>query len=249
MTPYLWIFLLFTCVAINGLILLGLSAALRASGRPGPAVRRLVRSAGGLLFGWLALVAALGATGVFVASRDDRFPFIALAIGAPVALGIWALRRSVTVAEILAAVPQSWLIGLQGYRGLGAIFLVLHGLGLLPGAFALPAGIGDVLVALGALVMAGLWSSGAGLRESLAVFWNILGLADLVIAVGTGFLSAPTRFQLLALDAPNVLVGHYPLVLVPAFAVPLSIVLHLASLTKLARERPTAPLAAAGQTA
>jgi hypothetical protein len=60
-----------------------------------------------------------------------------------------------------------------------------------------------------------------------------LGISDLVIAVATGFLSAPSPFQIFSLDAPNVLVGSFPLVMIPIFAVPLSIVLHLASLSKI----------------
>ena len=50
-----------------------------------------------------------------------------------------------------------------------------------------------------------------------------------------GFLSSPTRFQLLALDAPNRLVGAYPLVMIPAFAVPLALILHGLSLWQLRR--------------
>jgi hypothetical protein len=60
------------------------------------------------------------------------------------------------------------------------------------------------------------------------------------VAVVTGFLSAPSRFQLFSLEAPNALIGSFPLVMVPIYAVPLSIVLHLASLTKLRRDQRTA---------
>jgi hypothetical protein len=47
--------------------------------------------------------------------------------------------------------------------------------------------------------------------------------------------------QLLALDRPNELIGSFPLVMIPVFLVPLSVLLHLASLKKLrqtSRERP-----------
>jgi hypothetical protein len=40
---------------------------------------------------------------------------------------------------------------------------------------------------------------------------------------------------MLSLDAPNELISVYPLVMVPVFAVPLSVILHLASLVKIAR--------------
>ena len=67
-------------------------------------------------------------------------------------------------------------------------------------------------------------------------WWNVLGLVDLVIAVGTGVLTSPSPFQLFAFDNPNVLVSIYPLVLVPTFLVPVSVLMHFASLQKLARE-------------
>src|SRR3954470_16040516 len=96
--PYLWIYLVFICVAIIGLIVLGLSAALRAAGYSPTYVRSAGWIAGGLLSGWLVAAGGLGWAGLFVGSRDARFPFIALAVGAPIVLGAWGLRRSATVA-------------------------------------------------------------------------------------------------------------------------------------------------------
>ena len=52
----------------------------------------------------------------------------------------------------------------------------------------------------------------------------------------TGFLTSPSAFQLFAFDLPNVLISQFPLVLIPVFLVPLSVLLHLASLTKLRRD-------------
>jgi hypothetical protein len=47
--------------------------------------------------------------------------------------------------------------------------------------------------------------------------------------------SSPTPFQMIALDHPNRNIATYPLVMIPAFAVPLSILLHALSLRQLAR--------------
>ena len=145
------------------------------------------------------------------------------------------LSRSATVNALLDAVPLHWLVGIQAYRVVGVIFLVLYGSGQVPGEFAIPAGVGDVLVGVTApLVAYGLyrrsaWSQGA------AIVWNVAGVVDLAIAVGTGFLSSPGPLQMLAVDTPNHLITAFPLVLVPLFAVPLSIVLHLAALKRLSR--------------
>jgi hypothetical protein len=69
-------------------------------------------------------------------------------------------------------------------------------------------------------------------NADLVLAWNLFGLADLVVAVMTGMLTSPSPFQLFAFDLPNELASQFPLVLVPVFLVPLSILLHLASLTK-----------------
>jgi len=69
--------------------------------------------------------------------------------------------------------------------------------------------------------------------ERLVLSWNLFGLLDLIVAVTMGFLTSPSPLQLLSLDAPNELISAFPLVMVPVFAVPLSVLLHLASLAKL----------------
>jgi hypothetical protein len=196
-----------------------------------------VRSTAILLSAWVGLGLILAWFGVFQGGGDHKIPWIALAVVLPIAIGSWMLRRSPAVREVVRAVPQSWLVGIQVYRGLGSMFLVLFGMNLLPGVFALPAGFGDVLVGLTALLVAAIHAAELRGRDGLVVAWNILGITDLVIALAFGFLSAPGPLQLLSLSQPNYLVGAYPLAMIPVFAVPLSIILHLASLSKVGRNR------------
>ena len=63
------------------------------------------------------------------------------------ALGIPAWRRTV------AAIPHSTLVGVQFFRLIGVLFLVLYSVGTLPGYFALPAGWGDAAVGVAALLV------------------------------------------------------------------------------------------------
>jgi hypothetical protein len=65
--------------------------------------------------------------------------------------------------------------------------------------------------------------------------WNIFGLLDFAIAITMGFLSNPGPFQIFGLDIPASLAGTYPVVLIPAFAVPSSILLHALSIWQLRR--------------
>jgi hypothetical protein len=113
------------------------------------------------------------------------------------------------------------------------IFLILYANNKLPGLFAWPAGVGDVLVGVLAPVVAIAYARAPRENTDLVTAWNAFGIFDLVVAVGTGFATSPSQLQLLALDRPNELVSLFPLVLVPAYLVPLSILLHLASLAKL----------------
>lgn len=198
--------------------------------------RRFVATSGALLLGWLGLAAALGAAGVFQATTTRVFPALLIALVAPIAAGAWAFRRSAVLKLALEAVPAPWIAGLQAYRVIGAVFLALYVADLMPGEFALPAGAGDVAVGLAAPVVAWMFmrrAQGSGLT---LLGWNIVGLLDLVVAVATGFLTSPGPLQALSLNAPNVLITSWPLVLVPAFAVPLSVLLHLAVLRKLKSE-------------
>jgi hypothetical protein len=235
MTPYSYLSILIigADVAITTVLLFGVWRALRATGRTSTDVLGVVLTLGGILFGWLAVALFLGGLGIFRTAYDQRFPYIALAMGIPIVIGALLVRGSIRVREIIDAVPQNWLVGFQLYRVVGAVFLVLYAAGLLPGIFALPAGYGDVFVGLTALLVAIGYARYHSQCDQFVALWNWFGIADLVIAVATGFLSSPSRFQIFSLDAPNLLIGSFPLVMIPIYAVPLSIVLHLASLTKL----------------
>jgi len=117
----------------------------------------------------------------------------------------------------------------------GGIFLVAWSRGGISGTFALPAGSGDVLVGLLALPAAYLLLAGAPGARASAIAWNVLGLADFAIAIGIGILSAPGPLQLIVPDRPNAQLGSFPTVMIPAFAVPSSILLHALSLRQLRR--------------
>ena len=79
-----------------------------------------------------------------------------------------------------------------------------------------------------------------------AYVWCLFGIADLVVAVMMGGMTSPGRAHLFALEAPNLLISSYPLVMVPTFAVPLALMLHGLVLWRLRRETaPTGQLAVA----
>lgn len=195
--------------------------------------RRFGIASGIYLLGWLVLAFVLGGSGIFQATPSRAFPALGLGIALLILTGAWLLYRSSALNTVLAAIPLPWLVGVQLYRAVGVIFLVLYALGRLPGEFAIPAGWGDVAVGLAAPVVGYVLYRGYRWSCLAAVSWNVLGILDLAVAVGTGFLTSSGPFQALALDNPNMLITAFPLVLVPLYAVPLSVLLHLAALRRL----------------
>ena len=181
---------------------------------------------------WVVVAFTLSARGFFVGSAASQVPRIAYAM-LPLAIGYLAYRLIPSVRTVVGEIPLHSMIGLQLYRALGVVFLVEWLLGALPGAFALPAGIGDIAVGVAAPWVAARVKAGAPGSRALAIRWNVFGIADLVVAVTMGVTTTPGPFHLFALDNPNFAIIMMPLVLVPIVAVPFSILLHLIGLHRL----------------
>src|SRR5260221_10586913 len=187
------------------------------------------------LVAWFVFIWNVAAAGALEA-RPGALPFLPVAIVLPIIIALTLLTRSQRIAAAIDAAPASWLIGLQVYRVIGGNFLVLWAYGgAIPGVFALPAGLGDVLTGLLAPAAAIYLASGARHGRTVAIAWNFLGIADLISAVSLGSMTSPGPLQILAFDRPNLLTSSYPSVMTPAFAVPLSLILHGLSLWQLRR--------------
>lgn len=216
----------------------GIAYAARLAGIEPPNRARLLIGWGAFVTVWLGLAFLLGVQGFFRAHPDRTFPTIALGIVVPILAGLVLVRGWPLLRRALVALPQHWLIGVQLYRCFGGVFLILYAQGRMPGEFALPAGYGDIAIGIAAPVVAWLYFRSRPASRLLAGIWNIAGIGDLVVAVTLGFLTSPSPFQQLAFSLPNELISTFPLVLVPTFAVPLAILLHIVSLWRLAAHRP-----------
>jgi hypothetical protein len=234
-TPFhLTAYVLVTSVATVIAILWALRTAIRRTELSVKEQRRSFWAGVTLLAGWF-FAALLPSWLGFYRGTLTRIPTIEFGLLVPIIAGIIFYRRSDVLRRIVAAAAQSLLVGVQIYRVLGVIFLVLLADRLMPGVFALPAGAGDVAVGLLAPVLAVSFARGLRGSRGLVYAWNLIGLADLGVAVTTGFLSSPSPAQLLALGNPNTLITAFPVVMIPVFLVPLAVLLHLASLAKLRR--------------
>jgi hypothetical protein len=181
---------------------------------------------------WLSLAFWLSGAGFFKGSVDKIVPNIAYSV-IPLIAAYLAFLFIPEVHKAAVAIPMDWVIGFQFYRVIGGLFLIELARGRVPGLFAIPAGSGDVAIGLSAPIIAYLLHRKWAYAISLAILWNLAGLADLVIAVTMGVLTSPGPFHRLALDSPNVHIGEFPLVLIPVIGVTFSILLHLISLHQI----------------
>jgi hypothetical protein len=223
-------------LAIHVLIALGLWLALERAELT-PAQRRNAWLGVMIPFTlWLALIWGSAINGVFRGGITP-FPLIPFAIFLPVIIGTPIMLLSKRIGQVLDAMPASWLIALQAYRVLGSAFLIGWARGLVPGVFALPAGIGDVTTGLLAVPVAILLAARGLEGRKAAVAWNVFGLLDFTVAVSIGLMIAPGPMQVIVPSIPNATGGIYPNVMIPAFGVPSSILLHVLSLRQLRRCR------------
>jgi hypothetical protein len=204
---------------------------------PAPARTRYATAAalGASFIGWLAVAQYLGAANVYILATDNAAPTILFGLLIPLIAAAAGLSLSGNVANLVSAIPLHWLVAAQVWRIGGGIFLVLWADGRLPWQFAAPAGIGDVATGGLSVIVAIMLAKGtAGARKAVQS-WCLFGIADLVVAIAMGAMTSPGRSHLFALDAPNLLVSSYPLVMVPTFAVPLALMLHGLVLWRLRR--------------
>jgi hypothetical protein len=231
-----WLSVIAVCIVVPLLLLGGAWRALGRTSLTASQRRRTWMAIAIPLALWLGGAWAIAAMG-FLLPGAIRIPLLPLLIVVPTAVAIAVLAQSIHIRKLLDVTPVAWLIGIQAYRVVGAVFLLGWMAGSMPGVFAWPAGIGDVITGLMALPVAAALRSGGPGSVRAAVLWNAFGLGDLILAVSLGALTAPGPLQFLAFEHPNLGIGAYPYAVIPAFIVPGSFVLHVLSLRQLLRQR------------
>jgi hypothetical protein len=180
---------------------------------------------------WQAVAWSAAINGVFSVGGALSVPPLSLVRFIPVIIAIPILLGSRRIGQVVDAIPAGWIIPLQIIRLQGAVFLFGWAHHTQPGIFALPAGIADVLVGLFAVPVALSLASGSRGSRRAAIAWNVFGLMDFAFAITVGQAVAAHLIE----TGFAVAIPGYPAVLIGAFGVPQSILLHLLSLRQLLR--------------
>jgi len=181
---------------------------------------------------WLLIVVSLGAAGAFVGPPGRPPVAIAIGVATPLMLFFAWLRFSKSFREFVLSLDLRLVAGMQAWRWAGVGFLDLYAHNILPGVFALPAGLGDMAIGISApWIVLALARQPDFAARSAFVRWNVLGILDLVVAVTIAAVST-----VLATGAPGEItvapMATLPLLVVPAFFVPFFLMLHAIALTQ-----------------
>ncbi len=177
---------------------------------------------------------------LFFASALDAVPPRFLLVATP-ALGLIILAFFLSnIRSYFRKIPLTSLTWFHTIRIIvESLFFVLVGYEVIPQIMCFTGRNFDILAGLTAPLAVYFFISKDGLKRKALIIWNILCLLLLSNIIITAVLSTPTAIQQMGFDQPNILVLHFPFVLLPGFVVPMVILSHLVALDKLwNREEP-----------
>ncbi len=175
----------------------------------------------GLLVVWFVAVFWASAAHLFLNPLAQFGVGVAVAATVPlIVFSLW-FAASEGFRNFALSLNPKILTSVQVWRIAGFTFLLLQARNVLPAIFAWPAGYGDMFIGVTAGFAA--WKLAEPAHRGTFIFWQVLGILDLVTAVSLG-----TTARLLdPQGASMVVMTVLPLSLIPTFFVPLFMMLHV----------------------
>ena len=230
---YLWAITYAEVTAIAAATAYAIYQGTRAAGLGARASARMGFGATLLFGGWLAASSLIASAGGYRTRLGHGVPWLPLAV-----LGFFGVVfRFIRVPPIDRALhapgAQQRLLLPHSFRAGGIVYVIAMLLGKLPALFAVPAGFGDIAVAVAAVWVARRVREGSLTRP--LIWFTLLGIGDLVSALTLGGL---TGFLHIVHVTPSAsLNADLPLAIIPTVGVPLLLAMHITSLRILLRSR------------
>jgi hypothetical protein len=174
-----------------------------------------------LIAAWF--IFALSASALHLFRNDSNRVGLAVGLAALTPIVVFSLwfAASEKFRQFALSLNPRTLTFVQSWRILGFVFVLLQAYSVLPSIFALPAGYGDMAIGATASLVA--WKLANPSHRNSFILWQVLGIADLVMAVSlatTARLLSPHYSSMVAMTV-------LPLSLVPTFIVPLLLIFHV----------------------
>jgi len=136
-----------------------------------------------------------------------------------------------TLKSWIMSINIKYLVAVHISRLVGIYFLVLYSRNLLPYDFAVKGGLGDIFIALTALILVIFISNDSSVNKKIYLLWNSIGFIDIVFVVLTA--------ARIGLKNPQEISELFklPLSLLPTFLVPIIIFTHIMIYIRLVRNK------------
>src|SRR5437773_6856534 len=189
------------------------------------------------LSSWFVVVVILAATRALYYEHGLGSPGLGIAVALPIVILCIVVSRATSLREGFHRVPLWLLVGVHAVRLLGISFIVLYAAGRLPAPFAPVAGWGDIFVGATAPLVAYLAHRQGANARPIVWIWNIIGIVDLIAAVGLGVMSSPGPARLILSEPSSAIMTTLPWLLIPGFLVPVLMSIHIAIFVRLVKDK------------
>lgn len=175
---------------------------------------------------------------VFIAGKNGLFqeaslpPKILLFTTFPYALFLFGIVDKLSIAkQIIEKSSISDLVGLHIFRLVGSTFIILAFYDSLPKSFAFIAGFGDVIAAITSIFVVNAIRKQKKYTKKLIFVWNTFGFIDIITTavLANVFTKISMDTGIMGVDT----LAKFPFSLIPAFAPPTIIFLHVLIYRKL----------------
>jgi hypothetical protein len=186
--------------------------------------------------GWFVAACVGGLQGIFATGQPlALLPFILL----PIAGFLLAYFLSPSLRAFADEISLTLLVGSHLWRFVGLGFVIGWLQGALPAGFGIPEGFGDIIAALGVLLLLPSIRRGT-VSPGWLLAWNIWGLLDLLSAITVGILYSNSPLGVLSRGGLTTQpMTVFPVSLIPTFFVPLFILLHVLTFKRIATLKRT----------
>lgn len=188
----------------------------------------------GIIIAWLMLQAGLSYLGIYNQSPESIPPRIILLGVLPAICTVFLLFITRKGKLFIDRLSMQMLAYIHLIRI--PVELILYGLflsGAVPELITFEGRNFDILAGITAPFIGFFGVSQSRMGKSSLLLWNFVCLGLLLNIVVTAILSAPSPFQQLSFEQPNIAILYFPFSWLPVFIVPLVLFAHLAAIRKL----------------
>jgi hypothetical protein len=176
---------------------------------------------------WIGLAGALAGAGAFDDAGRRPVPLVAVFVVTPLLVVALLAWLSPAARKAMLSVPMPLLVGLNAFRFLGGLFLLLAAAGRLGGPFPYSAGWGDIAAAALALPAAYIAARPPAGRDWFIGLATLIGALDLIAAVGLATITTPgSPLQIIPETVGPRAMVFLPWTLIPTVLVPYMLIAH-----------------------